>query len=367
MVTNIPECITQKAIENSSAKLNPEGSILVAMYGATIGKLGILTFPATTNQACCACIEYPAVEQMYLFYFLYAHKEEFIRLGGGGAQPNISKDIIIKTPIPIPPINEQKRIVAEIKKYLLFLEQIEDGRSSLEHAASNFKTKVLDLAISGRLVPQDPSDEPAIELLKRINPDFKACDISQYPYDIPCSWQFATLGEVTSFLSRGKSPKYSEERKYPVFAQKCNQWEGITLEKVQFLEPSTLQKWPDEYKLQDGDVLINSTGTGTLGRTGIFYKNILGGYPFILPDSHVTVVRGNKEILSQEYLFLISRSLYMQKWMIDNMVGSTNQKELYPKALEGFMLAIPPRAEQDRIVSYVKRLIDKVQSLVQNI
>ena len=75
LITNIPECITQKAIENSSAKLNPAGSILVAMYGATIGKLGILTFPATTNQACCACIEYPAVEQMYLFYFLYAHKE----------------------------------------------------------------------------------------------------------------------------------------------------------------------------------------------------------------------------------------------------------------------------------------------------
>lgn len=180
MVTNIPECITQKAIENSSAKLNPEGSILVAMYGATIGKLGILTFPATTNQACCACIEYPAVEQMYLFYFLYAHKGEFIRLGGGGAQPNISKDIIIKTPIPIPPIAEQKRIVAEIKKYLLFLEQIEDGRSSLKQAASNFKTKVLELAISGKLVPRDPSDEPAIQLLKRINPDFKPCDNSQY-------------------------------------------------------------------------------------------------------------------------------------------------------------------------------------------
>ncbi len=90
-IYDIPEYITEKALAETSVKLNPVGSILIAMYGATIGKVGMLTFPATTNQACCACVDYSGIEQKYLFYFLVSHKEEFIMQGGGGAQPNISK------------------------------------------------------------------------------------------------------------------------------------------------------------------------------------------------------------------------------------------------------------------------------------
>ena len=88
----IPEYITQRALEETSVRLNPKGSVLIAMYGATIGKIGILSFPATTNQACCACYEY-SINQMFLFYFLLANRENFIAMGGGGAQPNISKEL----------------------------------------------------------------------------------------------------------------------------------------------------------------------------------------------------------------------------------------------------------------------------------
>ena len=123
-ITDIPEYITQSGLENSSAKLNPKGSVLVAMYGATIGKIGILTFPATTNQACCACIEYPSLEMMYLYYFLLSHRDTFISQGGGGAQPNISKEIILNTQLPIPPKNEQKRIVDKITELFCFLDKI---------------------------------------------------------------------------------------------------------------------------------------------------------------------------------------------------------------------------------------------------
>ena len=169
------------------------------MYGATIGKLGILSFPATTNQACCACIEYPAVEQMFLFYFLFAHKDDFIRLGGGGAQPNISKDIIVKTAIPIPPKKEQQRIVSEIQKYFNLIDLIDSGESLIAQSISNFKAKILSLAISGKLVSQDPSDEPALELLKRINPDFKPCDNSHYENLLPDGWCLAYLGDVAEY------------------------------------------------------------------------------------------------------------------------------------------------------------------------
>ena len=102
-ITHIPEYITEKALNETSVKLNPIGSVLIAMYGATIGKIGILTFAATTNQACCACDVFEGIEKEYLFYFLLSHKEEFIKLGGGGAQPNISKEKIVSTYIPLPP------------------------------------------------------------------------------------------------------------------------------------------------------------------------------------------------------------------------------------------------------------------------
>ena len=114
-ITDIPEYITQQALNETSVKLNPAGSILIAMYGATIGKIGILTMPATTNQACCACISHNGIEQMYLFYYLLSHKEEFVRQGGGGAQPNISKEKIVETLIPIPPLSEQLRIIKALE------------------------------------------------------------------------------------------------------------------------------------------------------------------------------------------------------------------------------------------------------------
>ena len=124
IITNIPEFITEKALAETSVKLNPSGSVLIAMYGATIGKVGVLSFPATTNQACCACVDYK-LEQMYLFYFLLANRENFIRMGGGGAQPNISKEKIINTVISLPPLKEQHRIVAKIEEIFAQLDAIE--------------------------------------------------------------------------------------------------------------------------------------------------------------------------------------------------------------------------------------------------
>lgn len=124
LITDIPEFITEEALKNTSVKLNPTDSVLIAMYGATIGKVGILTFPATTNQACCACYEY-GIDKMYLFYFLIQERENFINKAGGGAQPNISKEIILDTFIPVPPLAEQKRIVAKIEEVMGVLERIE--------------------------------------------------------------------------------------------------------------------------------------------------------------------------------------------------------------------------------------------------
>ena len=126
VIKSIPETITRKALEETSVKLNPIGSVLIAMYGATIGKIGILALPATTNQACCACVDY-ICDKMFLFYFLLANRERFIAMSGGGAQPNISKEKITNTHIPLPPLSEQHRIVAKIEELFVQFDKIESS------------------------------------------------------------------------------------------------------------------------------------------------------------------------------------------------------------------------------------------------
>ena len=236
-------------------------------------------------------------------------------------------------------------------------------QTSIEHT----KSKILDLAIHGKLVPQDPNDEPAIELLKRINPKFTPCDNAHCPYDIPENWYWCKLIDLCSFLSRGKSPTYSEERKYPVFAQKCNLYGGgISLDQARFLDPNTLSKWPDEYKLRDGDVLVNSTGTGTVGRTRLFHSDCLGSYPFVVPDSHVSVIRTVGSINS-DYIYSIVSSKYGQEYIEDNLAGSTNQKELYIGVLENMFIPLPPYDEQRRIANKIEELFAILNEIQKSI
>ncbi len=122
-IREVSEYITDLALKETSVRLNPEGSVLMAMYGATIGKLGILTKPMTTNQACCACIVSPYLFNKYLFFFLMSNRKEFIKKGEGGAQPNISRTKIIETCMPLPPFKEQCRIVKKLEEIGLLINQ----------------------------------------------------------------------------------------------------------------------------------------------------------------------------------------------------------------------------------------------------
>ena len=120
----IPECISEIALESCSIRLNPVGSVLIAMYGATIGKLGILNIEATTNQACCACITHEPISNKYLFYYLMSQKKALTEKAEGGAQPNISREKLVIHPFPLPPLAEQKKIVEIIDQMLPLCEKL---------------------------------------------------------------------------------------------------------------------------------------------------------------------------------------------------------------------------------------------------
>lgn len=115
IVYDTEEKITQKAFQDCSLRINRIGDVLIAMYGATIGKLAVVGKELTTNQACCGCTPY-LIYNWYLFYFLMASRDTFIKKGEGGAQPNISRVKLVEHLIPLPPIKEQQRIVAQIEK-----------------------------------------------------------------------------------------------------------------------------------------------------------------------------------------------------------------------------------------------------------
>ncbi len=304
LISYIPESITEEAVANSSAKINPTGSVLIAMYGATIGKLGILTFPATTNQACCACIEFNAIIQLYLFYFLLSQRNEFIAKGGGGAQPNISKEIIVNTFIPLPPLSEQQRIVMEIEKWFALIDQVEHGKSDLQTVIKQAKSKILDLAIHGKLVQQNHNDEPAIELLKRINPDFTPCDNGQYG-KIPQGWILAKLGDLFDAVSAKRVLKSEWRTKGVPFYRareivKLSEYNKVNNEL--FIEDKHYDKLKNRYGVPaSGDIMLSAVGT--IGKCYIVKESD----KFYYKDASVLCLKNHHKLSSMYFSMLFSQ------------------------------------------------------------
>ena len=358
-IQEIPETITQKALEETSVKLNPAGSVLIAMYGATIGKVGILTFPATTNQACCACVEYNGIEQMYLFYFLLSHKEEFIMLGGGGAQPNISKEKIVDTYIPIPPQFEQKRIINAIEQWFALIDTLESAKEDLQMSIAQAKSRILDLAIHGKLVPQDPNDEPAIELLKRINSKFVPCDNAHYenvPFEIPKSWSWTCMAEVNENNSASVDPSKSPNNDFELYSVPA--YETGIPEFVKGKDISSSKK-----SVSRNDVLLCKINPH-LNRAWIVshYKENIP----CLASSEWIIFRNNSII--PQYLSFCFTSNYFKGLMLSNVSGvGGSLMRAQPVIVSKYLFPLPPVNEQRRIVEAIQQYYNILDNISANL
>lgn len=338
LISYIPESITEEAVANSSAKINPTGSVLIAMYGATIGKLGILTFPATTNQACCACIEFNAIIQLYLFYFLLSQRNEFIAKGGGGAQPNISKEIIVNTFIPLPPLSEQQRIVMEIEKWFALIDQVEHGKSDLQTVIKQAKSKILDLAIHGKLVQQNPNDESAIELLKRIKPDFTPCDNGHYA-QLPQSWSLAPMQTLCSLVD-GEKQNGIERTNLDVKYLRGER-EAKTLTSGKYVAANSLL------------ILVDGENSGEVFRTPI------EGYQ----GSTFKQLSINDNMNTDYVLQVIHLH---RKTLRENKVGSAIP-HLNKKIFRAIEVPIPPYREQQRIVDAINIAFRHLDTIMESL
>ncbi|MCC8164462.1 MAG: restriction endonuclease subunit S [Lachnospiraceae bacterium] len=188
------------------------------------------------------------------------------------------------------------------------------------------------------------------------------CIDDEIPFEIPEGWEWVRLHSLVSKeIKRGKSPKYSTQKGIQVFAQKCNvKTGGIDMTLAKYLDPSTFAKYPQEEYLQDYDIIINSTGNGTLGRIGIFQDADRIDDSIIVPDSHVTTVRMLPG-LNKGYLLYVLK--YYQPYLEKQGTGSTNQTELRPSIIGELLIPVSSEAEQYRIV----RKIDTALSILKGL
>lgn len=176
----------------------------------------------------------------------------------------------------------------------------------------------------------------------------------------PDNWVETTFCDVTSYISRGKSPKYAEFSKLPIVNQRAIRWHGIQKEYLKYIHPDQIDQWTSERFIQEGDVLWNSTGTGTIGRACLVQKAHLS--PPKVVDSHVTIIRPNKEVIDPRYLFAWIRSPEIQKAIVDLSSGSTNQIELNRSTIAEIHLPLAPINEQKRIADKLDVLLARVDA-----
>ncbi|MGY4069175.1 restriction endonuclease subunit S [Aeromonas caviae] len=409
-IFNSEENITELALKNTSLRLNKVGDVLVAMYGATIGKTAILGVTATTNQAVCACTPFSGFLNVYLLVLLKAYKSRLIGMGAGGAQPNISREKIIATVIALPPTKEQQRIVSKVDELMSLCDQLEQkSEASLaahqtlvetllatltestdsselaqnwarlaQHFDSLFTTQssidalkqtILQLAVMGKLVPQDPNDEPASVLLERIAAEkarlvkegkikkekpLPPISEEEKPFALPDGWEwcrFETIIDPRAPISYGvlvPGPCVSDGIPFVRVAD-------LSLSPSIGMPDATISKEVDSKynrtRLEGGEILMAVVGSiGKVGVAPIKWKgaNIARALCRIKPISS----------MSKSYLLYLLQSRFMQEGFISD-TKTLAQPTLNIGLIRNSLTPIPPIEQQYRTVT----LVDELMSL----
>ena len=374
--------VTEKALKECSLRLNKVGDVMIAMYGATIGKVAIVGKEMTTNQACCACTPI-GIFNWYLFYFLMGSQLDFIKKGEGGAQPNISREKLIAHLMPVPPIEEQHRIVSHIREVLPYVERY--AHSQIEQNLLNegikpkLRKSILQDAIQGKLVPQDSSDEPASILLQRIKEEklrlvkegklkkkdvidstiFRGddnkyfekkgkdtvCIDEEIPFEIPNTWVWVRLSDVVQVNPKNDVPDNTLAAFIPM-----ERIDATYLSSFTYLE----RKWGEIKSgfthFADGDVAFAKITPCFQNRKSM----ILKGLPNEVGagTTELKVLRPYAETIDREYLLFFLESSYFVEEA--TFKGTANQQRIISGYMENKLFPLPPLSEQRRITGKIK-------------
>ena len=309
LVTEVDEKITQLGLDESNAKMFPKGAVCIALYGATVGKLGVIQMDASTNQAVCGIFAEDDISPDFVFHSLKNERTNLIAKAQGGAQPNISNGIIKKTILRVAPKAEQVRIVSAIESLQERSSRAKQALSEARPLLSQLRQSVLRGAFSGRLTErwrtENPDAVPAKELLARIRTErrerWEAAQLAKYQAkdkkppknwqqrykeppepnvdelsELPDGWVWTTIDHATEQVTKGSSPGWQGYEYLPEgvpFVRSQNvRWGSLDLTEVLYLSPEFNEAHSKSIIRKD-DVLLNLVGA-SIGRTAIADERI---------------------------------------------------------------------------------------------
>lgn len=337
VIIDTEEKISEEALAGSSAKIFPKGTLLIALYGATIGKLARLGVDAATNQAVCGIFENGEHSTEYLYWFLFYKRRDLIKAGIGGAQPNISQTILKNVEVPLPPKEMQKRIVSKIEELFSELDKGIEELKTAQQQLKGYRQAVLKWAFEGRLT----------------NEDVKDCEL-------PAGWKNVTVGDVCTSVEYGSATKSSESGKIPVLRM-GNIQNGV-------FEWGDLVYTDDEeeiskYLLKKNDVLFNRTNSAELvGKTAI-YK---GERPAIFAGYLIRINRIEDKV-DANYLTYYLNSKQAKSYGNSVKSFGVNQSNINGTKLKTYPLPLPSLKEQRQIVQEIESRLsvcDKIEETI---
>ena len=298
-----------------------------------------------------------SISDFYLLYFDFILKSEAAKESKGTAIKNIPPfDILKNFIIPLPPQTEQKRIIEKVSYWLSLVDAIDGEGSEMSNLISKAKSKILDLAIHGKLVPQDPNDEPAIELLKCINPKFTPCDNAHDTNQLPKSWCWATLGNIFQH-NTGKALNKSDSLEgtlKPYLTTSNVYWDSFDFTEVKqmYFKDSEI----DKYTVQKGDLLVCEGGD--IGRAAIWNYD-----HDICIQNHIHRLRAKGMIDHRLYLYV----LMLYKWT-DKIHGKgIGLQGLSSGLLDKLIIPVSPYNEQKRIVAKIEELFAVLDEIKESL
>ena len=337
-----------------------DGDILFARTGATVGK-SYLVESAPNNAIFASYLirvqySHSVIPQYIKFFFESGYYWEQISSNSVGVgQPNVNGTSLGKLRIPLPPAAEQKRISEEAHRWMGVIDSLEFEAQHLSEDIGASKSRILNLAIHGKLVPQDPSDEPAIGLLKRINPNFKASDNLHYNAELPSGWQLCHIQDIAKVelgKTLDKAKNQGEEK--PYLCALNVKWESFELSTLKTIRIE--EKEMSRYRLLPGDLLVCEGGD--VGRCAIWQ----GDYEMYYQNA-LHRVRFKQGFSPDFYLYVLR--FYKSTGVIDDICKGVTIKHFTGQVFNSLDLPVPPLSEQKKIVRTVKSLFE-ILDLITN-
>lgn len=329
------EKITEKGLQNSSAKLFSKGTLLIALYGATVGKTAILGINATTNQAVCAIIDKKGIfDPRFLQCFLIFRRKQLISISSGGAQPNISQEIINIFKVPLPPLPEQQKIAEILSTVDQAIEKVEESIAKTERLKSGLMQKLLTKGIGHK--------------------EFKDTEIGR----IPKGWEVVRLESLINEVKNGFASGKRDEN--GIVQIRMN---NVTTDGLLILDSYLKVPVPDnvnDWILEDGDFLFNNTNSYDLVGKSTIFK----GAPFPCTFSnHFTRIRFRNNLVLPEIILCHFFLLWKKGYFKSVAIRHVGQSAVHTKYLLKLKLPLPPLPEQQKIAEILSTVDKRLELL----